>query len=78
MFAAGVQEPVESRRGGARRGRSELRHFRQRLPLGGAFGLELGFGIDAALGDPLADLLRADRPVFHQVGSDDFVVRHVS
>jgi hypothetical protein len=39
--------------------------------------LQLGLEIDAALGDPLVDLLRADRPVFPQVGSDDFVSRHL-
>jgi hypothetical protein len=64
-------------RAGARRRLSEFRHIRQPPPLAVAFGLQLGFGIDAALGDPLADLLRADRPVFHLIGSDDFVVRHI-
>jgi hypothetical protein len=57
-----------------RRGGGELRHFRQARPLAAAFGLEFGLSIDAALGNSLADLLRADRPVFQEVGPDDFVV----
>src|SRR5512137_2778556 len=44
---------------------------RERLPIGAAFGLHPGLAVGAAFGDPLPDLVRADRSVFLLVCADD-------
>lgn len=61
------------RRRHGRKKRRELRQTAHRMPIGRTRRLNARLAIDASLGDPLAQLVRADRPVLLLVRTDYFV-----
>ena len=54
----------------------QFRNLRQQFPFVGAFDLHLGLGIEPAIGNPLAQVLRRNRSILFQIASDDFIVCH--